>query len=348
LHGGSFTHKLSFVQLPELALVNVVVQRYADVVETLRLVPGQQPLVLPTNEWFPDRFTGDQASFEALVARMQGYAGLEETEIEAELQGVAPDAGCGSGGCGSGACATPKTADAIPRLVRLPSGFRVEMPATAVSHPIAFTASVARLLAQIRLANAGDRQADAMRAELAGTALGFGVLLFEGSYLYSKSCGGPSVGSATALSCGELAVPLALFLAYEGHKLRTALPELSTTQRAVIDDAWALVDSNRPLVRELKERPERVKNGSFELREARSWLSRLFSGKKPAAKQDTAALALSALERGESLDNVAALLEKAPAARAPRREKSAASDDVSSLVDEALAEMRAPSGSPAE
>lgn len=329
------------MQLPELPLLKVVVQRYAEVVDELDLTPGEQALILPTNEWFPDRFTGDQASFEALVARMQGYAGLEEIELEAQLVGADGSPACGPSGCGPSGCGTPKPTAEGPRLSATRQGFLLEMPAAAVSQPIAFTASVARALGQIRLVKAGDTSGDPMRAELAATALGFGVLLMEASYLYSKSCGGPSVGTATALSCGELAVPLALFLACEGHKPRAAVGELSTTQRAVFDDAWALVSSNRSLIESLRSRPDRVKEGRFELGEARSWLARLFAGKKAAPPAAPELVALAALERGESVENVAALLGTAPTTttRGPARSKPP-SDDIDDLVGEALAELR--------
>ena len=331
------------MELPDPSILELVVQRYAGVIETLALDPGEQPLVLPTGEWFPDRFLGDQASFEGLVARMQGYAGLEEAEIEAVLTGEIPGGGsCSTGGsCGCGPSATSAPASDTPRLVALDAGFRIEMPGQALKHPIAFTATVASLLGSARLMLAGDRSGDPLRAELAATALGFGVLLFEASHIYSKGCSGPSVGRATALGAGELCVPLALFIAYEGHKLRSALGQLAPTQRELLNEAWALVDSNRALVADLRNRPERVKSGRVELTRARSWLARLFSGKSQKKGKDANELALSALERGESLDNVAALLESEAPAHAsrpgtPKKPK----DDLGALVDEALAELR--------
>lgn len=330
------------MELPDPSILKLVVQRYAGVVETLALDPGEQPLILPTGEWFPDRFTGDQASFEALVARMQGYAGLEDTPIEAVLTGEIPGGGCSTGGsCG---CSTPSqsTASEGPRLVALERGFRLEMPGAALKHPIAFTATVASLLGSVRLMLAGDRSGDLARAELAATALGFGVLLFEASHIYSKGCGGPSVGQATKLGAGELAVPLALFIACEGHKVRSAASELAPTQRELLNEAWALVDTNRGLVADLKNHPERVKSGRIELKTARSWLARLFSGKKPKTNRDANELALSALERGENLDDVAALLESEAPLRGSRPSSAKKpKDDVGDLVDEALAELRA-------
>ena len=59
---------------------------------------------------------------------------------------------------------------------------------------------------------------DPAYAELAALSLGFGVLLLEASYLYSKSCGGPSVQRATALQTDELSGLFALFLARAEEK----------------------------------------------------------------------------------------------------------------------------------
>lgn len=341
------------MELSDPARLSLVVRRYAEALVSLELEPGQQPLVLPTSEWFPDEFKQDEESLERLVARMQGYAGLEAVDVEVTLSGMPQGAGCGTGGCGSGACGTEKAPAESPRLSKTDSGYSIAMPGSALSHPIAFTAAIARMLGCIRLLEAGVEEPDAAISELAAVGLGFGVLLLEASYLYSKSCGGPSVGTATALPLADLALPFALFLAAEGHKPRRAAGELAVTQRAVLDEAWALATSNRTLVQRLRETPERVARGDFSLGETRSWFARLFSSSKPSKVRDVESAALAALERGEDLDRVAALLQGgAPAERSSKNPSgSRADDDVQSLVDEALAELRAERGagpSPAE
>ncbi len=335
------------MELPPLHSLRLVVQRSAEATAVLGLVAGEQPLILPTSEWFPDRFSGDLASLEQLVARMQGYAGLEHCSIEVGLLGDPAGANCDAGGCGTGGCSTPKPTVLAPRLTATSQGYSIELPAQALSHSIAMTASIARLLGHVRLAEAGRPDSAPELAELSSVALGFGVLLLEASHIYSKGCGGPSVGRATTLSAGELALPFALFLCREGHKPRAALAQLSTTQRALVDEAWAIAQTNRSLVERLTHRPSDVAAGEFRLAEARSWLSRVF-GRNEKAPKDRAAQALLALERGEDLDQVAALLEAEPRpapasvrSRAPRRD-----DDLRLLVDEALGELRADSRSP--
>jgi hypothetical protein len=291
--------------LPDLSVLRLLTQRYAAVVQGLGLSPGEQPLVLPNGEWFPDRFTGDQESLELLLARMQGYAGLEETPIRSLVTGEVGD--CDSGGCGTGSCAAPSLGGETPTLSREDSGYLIEIPGPALGHPIALTATLSRMLGHVRLSEAGEAEPSAMPAELAATALGFGVLLLEGSFLYSKSCGGPNVGTATALSPGELALPFALFLAHEDHAARPALKELGATQKAAVEEALALVASNPRLVERLRRDPGRVARGGFELGEARSWLSRIF-GAKNKPPRDRVEAALEALERGESVDAVAGML----------------------------------------
>lgn len=334
------------MDLPPIAELRRAAQLYAQALSDLEVTPGDQPLLLPNAEWFPDRFSADQDSLERLVARMQGYAGLEAVEIDVTLTGDDSAAtGCGTGGCGSGACSTPKAELSAPRLSSFGNGrYGIEMPAKALGHSIAFTASIARMLGQVRLLEAGRENADPALGELVAVGLGFGVLLLEASHLYAKGCGGPSIGKATALGCNQLALPFALFMATEGHKMRAALAELSVTQRALVDEAWALVQSNRALVERLKADPARVARGDFKLGEARSFLSRLFGGneKTRAKPADRELAALEALERGESLDEVAALLGTEPSREndANARTKAAEKDDLRSLVDEALSELR--------
>ena len=142
-------------------------------------------------------------------------------------------------------------------------------------------------------------------AETAAVALGFGVLVLEASYLYRKSCGGPSVGRATALDCRSLSALFCLYLAREGLAPRAARSELGATQRALIDSAWLVVDESPTLVGALKNDLDRVAAGRFPLRDGGSWLGRLLGKRKAANREDEA---LAALERGASVDEIATLL----------------------------------------
>jgi hypothetical protein len=294
--------------------VRVLATRIATTVEELELAAGEALLVLPNAEFFPDRFTGDQASLERLAARMQGYAGLETVAIDAVLAGeTALDEGgaCGTGGCGS--CAPAGVDPNGPRLARTPEGYRITVPTAELGHPIVLGSRLATALGAVAVFENGaadEARLTTADAECAATALGFGVLLLEASYLYAKSCGGPRVDRATALGCDELAMLFALCAARDGHALGPALAELGTTQRALVRAAGTVVDASPELVRLLREDPARVASGRFRLREGRSWLERFF-GRSAVNKSDQDRLddALGALERGASVDEVAALLE---------------------------------------
>lgn len=297
--------------------IRTLAERYAAVVSELDITQGEPLLVLPNAEFFPDRFTGDTASLELLFARMQGYAGLEALTVDVRASGEAPlvvGGSCGTGGCGSGACTTGENDDpSAPRLSRTEEGYLVRVPGAELGHPIVLTARLATSLGAIALVEARPGEgADvtAPEAELAATALGFGVLVLEASYLYGKSCGGPRVERATTLGCDELSMLFALTLAREGHSLRAALAELGTTQRALVREAASVMDESPGLVEALRSHPERVARGTFRLRDGRSLLSRLFQRKaRPKSSDERVTDAIGALERGASVDEVAALLE---------------------------------------
>ncbi|HEX5099396.1 MAG TPA: hypothetical protein VFV94_07835 [Polyangiaceae bacterium] len=290
---------------------------YAELVHGLLIPTGDPLLVLPNSEFFPDKFTYDGPSVERLAARMQGYAGLEDVNIELELAGAPPvveAGGCGTGGCGSGACATPPASDArLARLERSEDRWLLRVPAAELKDPILLTARLATSLGAVALAERHPeglaRAENPESAELAAVALGFGVLLLEASYVYRKGCGGPSVGCGTVLGLNELAVVFALSLAREKHALGKALGELATTQRAVLKEAVMLVAESPTLVRLLRDDPARAARGDFRLRDKGSFWARLFGKRaRPQGKAARLDAALSALERGASVDELADLV----------------------------------------
>ncbi len=295
--------------------VRTLAERVAKSVCDLDLPAGEALLVLPNAEFFPDRFTGDAASLERLAARMQGYAGLEAVTVNTVLAGepaMEEGAACGSGGCGS--CAPAGVDQGGPRLTRTETGYRITVPTAELGHPIVLSSRLATAFGAVALFEAAsDAEGAAIAtadAECAATALGFGVLLLEASYLYAKSCGGPRVDRATALGCDELALLFALCVARDAQPRKAALAELGTTQRALVRTAVSVVDQSPELVRLLREDPARVARGQFRLGEGGSWLGRLL--RRPAARPTADARledALGALERGASVDEVAALLE---------------------------------------
>jgi hypothetical protein len=336
------------MELPAESVLFAVTQRYARLRARFKDEIGERPLVLPTAEFFPDVFEKDERSVTRLLSRMQVHAGMDDIPITVGLVGADELAAKTGGGCGSGACSTIHGTEAeTERLVDRGNGWQINVPASEIGHPVVLTTQLARTLGLVFLleSRAEDEPLDApidVTVDLASVALGFGALLLEGSYIYAKSCGGPSVVRVTHIGPGELSFALALFAAHGGHSLRAALKEVGTTQQALLGEAKALVESNRKLTAALKDHPERVAAGDFALEESRPWLLRVFGGRSQKPRGEPGGL--DALGADASLEDVESLLgtlpaqAKRPAAPKARDEKR---DELRALVDEALSENRA-------
>ncbi|MEY2936033.1 MAG: hypothetical protein RL033_6782, partial [Pseudomonadota bacterium] len=181
-------------------------------------------------------------------------------------------------------CATPSAANGSPsRLEETAQGWTLNVLEGELHHPVALTTQLSLALAEIFLAETSSAQSPveqphAVSRDLACVALGLGLIVLEGSYIYGKSCGGPSVTRLTELSVGELAVACSLFIALGGHSARRARSDLGTTQRALLGEASEWAQSNSHLLARLLENPGQVASRPPEVREARSWLLRVFDG----------------------------------------------------------------------
>jgi len=344
------------MELPSLVQRAELVRRYAYLLAHFGRELGKRPLVLQDSAFFPDPFEKDEASVERLVRRLQRHAGMSDIPIQVRL--VAGDAstggGCGSGGCspsglnasGSGACSTQDPADAeqspeLSRLVEQSDGWVLHVAYAEVHHPVALTANLARALAQIFLAE--TRSADApveqpmdVSLDLTTVALGLGLLTLEGSYIYGKGCGGPSVTRLTKLSVEELAVACSLFIVSGGHGNRRALVSLSTTQRVLLSDALAWAASNREIMRRLVTAPGLLAEAVPELEDTRNWLARLFDRRAPEPSLEEALAGDLAdaelLELARSVDG--GVDRSRTAGRGAVR--SSEHEELKALVDEAL------------
>jgi hypothetical protein len=258
------------MELPAQSVLFAVTQRYARLLSRFGDEIGKRPLVLPTAEFFPDVFLQDEPSVARLLSRMQAHAGMDDIPIDTKLIG-ADEPSAQAGGCGSGACSTIHGTEAqTERLVEQGGGWLVNVPASEIGHPVVLTTQLARTLALVFLLESrGEGEPlDApleVTVDLAAVSLGFGALLLEGSYIYAKSCGGPSVARVTHIGPGELAFALSLFASRGGHSLRQAQKLAGTTQQALLTEAKALVESNQKLVAALKNHPERVAAGDYAL-----------------------------------------------------------------------------------
>jgi hypothetical protein len=317
-----------------------VLEPYAALVARLAGELGERPLVLPTAEFFPDAFGRDQRSALRLVRRMQKHAGMTDIPIAVNLVGgdeSTAQGGCGTGGCGTAGCALPDAGEPVPRLVDEGGAWRMNLPVAELEHSVVLTANIARALGYVFLVETREEgealdEPIEVTADLAAVALGFGVLLLEGSYIYSKSCGGPKVARVTRLSCPELAVAFSAFAVRGGYPLRSALRELGTTQRTLVEETHPWLDANRDVAEALRSSPERIAAGAFELEEPRPWLLRVF-GKRRRAAAHAGDVEL------EQLEAMLSALPAAPVAERARR-SDPRREELRELVDEAMAEAR--------
>lgn len=337
------------MELPDLASRAELVRRYAYLLEHFGSEIGERPLVRQNNSFFPDTFEKDEASVVRLVRRLQSHGGLDDIPLDIRLVSLEASE-LESGGCGSGGCAPAQVKGTAntSRLVENDAGWVLNVFDAELHHPVALTCNMARALARLFLAETQSPEAPVeapldASVDLACVALGFGTLVLEGSYVYSKSCGGPSVSQLTHLSVGELAIACSLFIALGDHSGRRAAVELGTTQRALLAEANDWAASNARLIQRLASEPGQLAITAPLLTDTRPWLLRVFD--RPARRP-----AEPSLERALSgqLDD-AELLQLAEAARgrrdaalpgsgdaAPRAEKNVRRDELRALVDEAL------------
>jgi hypothetical protein len=259
-----------------------VISAYAVVSVEFGNELGPRKLVLPNGDFFPDVFRGDGASARALVRRMLTHAGMLDIPIRTQVLGEDSPSNCsttGGGGCGTGCGASGLATETETGLVDLGEEWELTLSQEDLRHPVALTTRLARVLGTVFLVetqrkNAPRELEPAVLVDLLAVRLGFGALLLEGAYVYSKSCGGPNVAKLTRLDVGELALSVALFAANDSRALRQARRYLGTTQRAALAEARDWLSGNGELVEKLAKAPELLIAGVFDVGAPRSsWLS---------------------------------------------------------------------------
>lgn len=322
------------MELVPASVFSTIVQGYARVLARFGRALGTRPMVLPTAEFFPDRFVGDEQSVANLIGRMKDHAGLGALELGAQIAGAKGP--CHAGGCGGDCAPSIEASVELERLVRTDDGWQLRLRADEVRVPEVLTTHVARALALAFLATEEPGRpvpAHPAVVDLAAVALGFGALMMEGSYVYRKACHGASVARFTALGCEELAVAFALFVASGRHARRRALTHLGTTQRARLREALTWADSNPELVRRLVDAPARVAAGDFELDEPRPFLLRLLGRKGKRARTDAAPDTLLA---DATIEQWEAALTGSARGKRPVKPVDPELEEIRRLVDEAL------------
>ena len=267
--------------LPSEDVLRELVARYARVLAAHGEAFEGAELVTPTGKHFPDHFERDGKSLGRLLARVVSYTPLGE-DVPLEI-GLIEDGG-DDGHCTSG-CAMPGSR--IDGVQRVGSGYRVPLPMTELANPTRLVCALARGISAAVLAESGEEvEAEDVGAwsEVFAVASGFGVVMLEGSYVYARSCGGPSIHRGTAHSPDELAFLLALFCATTDSPAKDARKHLGATQAEAFDVAWTFVRKHDSLVAKLREAPELLEGGAFSFEEKRGLLARLFSSSDEAPK----------------------------------------------------------------
>jgi hypothetical protein len=320
------------MEFPNNEVRRALVTAYADLIDRLELSGSARALVLPNGEFFPDTFTGDEASVQRLLDRLLEHAGLSEMALLVKFWGEAGES-CGTAACGS--CgptkAEPESAS-VERLIDAGDSWQVNVLPGEAAEPVALSSALCRAIALAVL-----READAppthiqpdLAVDLTAVALGFGVLLLEGSHIYRSSCGGPSIARVTALGPSELALALALELAVSEHSPRSLGKYLSITQREAFAEAKVWAASNAGLVNALRRDPKRIAGGRFELQDPVSWLGRWLNRKTRRAPS---------VDDAQTLDELEAALPSARPTSARPQARDPKFDEIKRLVDEALSE----------
>ncbi len=289
---------------------------------------GQRPLVLPDGRFFPDRFERSRAGVSQLLARMQQHAGLADIPIEVLVEG---DSATGSS-CSSGSCSPVPTNDE-PRLMLEDDTWRLRLAPVELGHPVVLTTLLARSLSTVFLEETrpdGGSIAEpiAITTDLAAVELGLGILLLEGSHIYQKSCGGPSIARLTALGTAQLAVSTALFAAHRGHDLGKALGAASATQKAALGLARRWAKANKHVAKALGHNPRSLTQGDYRLKEPSAGLFGFLAPRQNVEDE---------LEQALLLDGTAPVSTQPAKAAQP---KSAEDEELAALVESSLAELR--------
>ena len=213
------------MDLPRESNLRWIAQRYASLLARDGRNETNCKLVLPTAEFFPDAFDNDTGSVNLLFWRLQEHSSLTDLDVELRFVDDREESAGGAGGCSSGSCSTTNCAPgkgskrSLPVAVQHADGsYRVDVLLSDTRTPMGLTASLATRLAHLFVLETGGFEAWPEAewlptCEIAGVMLGFGVLLANASYQYSKGCHGANIAQGTAIPVDELTLALAVFAA---------------------------------------------------------------------------------------------------------------------------------------
>ena len=159
---------------------------------------GAEPvsgLVLPDSSFFPDDFKRSAKGLRKLLRRVVKLAGMSDFAIRSNLV-VEQSEQAGGGGCSTGACGIGGGSGGSKEMRRVEQtgegedgGWQVNVAGAELGNPTMLTTALVRALSHIFMVEAElqvpGRDAEAV-VDLCGVALGFGVLLCNGAYIYKK------------------------------------------------------------------------------------------------------------------------------------------------------------------
>lgn len=208
-------------------------------------------LVLPTDQYFPDRASSEREMAEALSKRIIGYAGLTQWPFQlVEPQHYAPQ--------------TPPLLGLNPQQRNQPASSTKNLPPQAQSiietssealnfsyasammkKPMDLVGSISKNIAQHYLMQsqqmppAGPESFDAT-AEMLAIFMGFGVMIANSAYTYRAGCGScndPRSNRSVSLSEDESIYCLALFCHLKKIDSKQVMPSLKGYLRAPFKQA---------------------------------------------------------------------------------------------------------------
>lgn len=332
------------MQLPPEARVVGLAASFANLCGRLRDECAEPKLVLPNGAFFPDAFDPSARGVQRLLTRMQAHAGMTDVPIEVVVHDA--ETGTSEGGCSSGACAPrPSTAE-LQRLELEGDNWLLHLQRPEIGHAVGLTTLLARclggvLLEDVRREGEPPLAGKSEWVELAAMRLGFGVLLLEGAYVYSKSCGGPQINTLTTLDVADLSVVLALYARAFDLPLRAAYSLLSTTQHSALVEAEALVRANAWLAEWVRQgAPGTAPPRGLQPAKPRllQWLTNALPARGKAEGSDLLGGEFDELQFAAEAGG----FTSSPKRLAPGRDaKTRPGDDLGQLVAEALAENAA-------
>jgi len=300
------------------------------------LAGGAEPvsgLVLPTSKFFPDHFDGRPASINRLLERVAGHAGLGDASLSLDIVGAEGSGDrCGSSGCCSTGGPTPQISRVKRESTCAGDRYVVAVLPQEIGNPTVLTTAFVRAVSHIFMLEAALHEEVALpeaevAIDLAGVLLGFGVLLANGSYIYSKGCGGVRIGSATKLPVQEIAVALAVYCRLNDVAANVLQPHLEPTPRDHFVRAIRWAKANVGVIQLMRDDPEVLQADGYALAEGRSWLAKLFGSRSKRA---------ASVPTDDELQKVAESLGKPKSTKPVDPAKEKRLEQLRELVDEAL------------